>query len=960
MDIRNVKIINKIKECIFKIGRAYKAGGILLIIKRAFKKCFETNSANWLERDLTLPIPEFKPKISLEVSLQAWDETISWLKKEDRDWMLTPQELETAFKPGHLFPNVKSNGEIIGSIKVGAGKVFILDFKKYIEFPKEIAFHTDIYVLPEYRDLGIASYLLSEVMKSLKDNGFKKIRCHIPPWNVSSLKVHTRVGFKKIRYIRFLRILGFKILTDNPAKIIFKKSENLFARILLFIKINGLQYGLKNIINKKQKMFSRLKKIRGLIILYSRIVYIFRYFYRKLYHNPIKILYTHRIIDIDDELYSLLKDLDYLTIDEFKRRIEYLYRHYRFISLRQALDYREKGNCPANCVVLTFDDGYKCLYKKALPVLRKYKIPATVFVSTGPISDGSILWYDQLLYMIGKAEVGEFSLPFIPGKTYKVNTDADKKEVFCELVQHLKRIEFSEMEQKLEIIREKLKINKEELSKNELMLTWNEIKEMKETGLISFGAHTVHHPILTKMNIENAKYEIRESKRVMEEKLGLAVEQFAYPNGDYNTKIENIVKSSGYACACTTMEENGNTEFNPFTLGRGGFTHEPFNVFGLRMAGVFDMAYYLGDSFKNAQYWLPGYISNRLKNTIQPAAKKKPRHIYLSICDHFEPLWGGVSYEVGLSRVKRWVENYPALADKHKDSDGNIPKYTFFFPIEEYEPEYLNMLSDLCHKGYGEVEIHLHHDNDTADNLRKQLIDFKTLLADKYKLLSRDKTTGEIKYGFIHGNWALDNSRPDGRYCGINNELQILEETGCYADFSMPSAPDVTQTAKVNSIYYAIDNPEKPKSHNFGIDVKRGENNQQGLLMVQGPLLFNWHREKRFVFPSIENSCIDHSDFITMDRIRLWLDANIHVKGMPNIKFIKLYTHGCQEKNTQYLLEQGLDSLFTCLEGHYNDGEKFILHYVSAREMVNVIKAIEDSVNLRSIASIRDYKMVRL
>ena len=83
------------------------------------------------------------------------------------------------------------------------------------------------------------------------------------------------------------------------------------------------------------------------------------------------------------------------------------------------------------------------------------------------------------------------------------------------------------------------------------------------------------------------------------------------------------------------------------------------------------------------------------------------------------------------------------------------------------------------------------------------MLAFKELLADRHGLLARRRDTGELPYGFIHGNWALDNSRPDGRCCGVNNELAILRETGCYADFTLPSAPSPAQTAKINSIYYA-------------------------------------------------------------------------------------------------------------------------------------------------------------
>ena len=105
---------------------------------------------------------------------------------------------------------------------------------------------------------------------------------------------------------------------------------------------------------------------------------------------------------------------------------------------------------------------------------------------------------------------------------------------------------------------------------------------------------------------------------------------------------------------------------------------------------------------------------------------------------------------------------------------------------------------------------------------RRRSLDFKELLADRHGLLSRDRRTGELAYGFIHGNWALDNSRPDGRWCGVNNELDVLRETGCYADFTLPSAPSPTQTRKINSLYYAVDDPAAPRSHDTGVDVGDG------------------------------------------------------------------------------------------------------------------------------------------
>lgn len=218
MGTLNVQAVSKLEEYLSKIKKAYRTGGIFLVLKGGFKKSFEMNKAYWFERDLSLPIPKFNAKIPLEVNIQAKDETFEWLKKEDRVWMLDPQEIKVALEQGHFLSNIKYKGQIIGSIKVGFGKVFILDFKKNIYFPDKVAFHTDVYVVPEYRGLGVTPYLMTEVMRFLKDKGFVKIRCHIPPWNVASIKSHTKIGFKKIRYIRFFRIFGLRILTSDPAR----------------------------------------------------------------------------------------------------------------------------------------------------------------------------------------------------------------------------------------------------------------------------------------------------------------------------------------------------------------------------------------------------------------------------------------------------------------------------------------------------------------------------------------------------------------------------------------------------------------------------------------------------------------------------------------------------------------------------------------------------------------------
>lgn len=342
---------------------------------------------------------------------------------------------------------------------------------------------------------------------------------------------------------------------------------------------------------------------------------------------------------------------------------------------------------------------------------------------------------------------------------------------------------------------------------------------------------------------------------------------------------------------------------------------------------------------KNMLGWLPAYLSRILRPTPSHSGKK---HVLFCFVDHFEPRWGRqVDMETERQRVQAWVTGYPAMAKEFVDADGCHPKHSFFFPIEEYEPEHLEALRGICASGLGEIEVHLHHDDDTAANLTVTLREFAEELHERFGALPRDPQTGELRYAFIHGNWVLDNSGHDGRWCGVNNELLVLRDTGCYADFTFPAAPHESQPQQINSLYYATDDPEMPKSHNRGTPVAVGKEESGDLLLITGPLTLNWKNRKLGFMPRIENADIRASNPPTPDRVDAWVHTNIHVVGRPDWVFIKVHTHGAPEAESSALLGDPIKKMHAYLRDSYNDGEKYALHYVSAREMYNITKAAE-------------------
>lgn len=353
--------------------------------------------------------------------------------------------------------------------------------------------------------------------------------------------------------------------------------------------------------------------------------------------------------------------------------------------------------------------------------------------------------------------------------------------------------------------------------------------------------------------------------------------------------------------------------------------------------------------------WLGPYLLSRSRR--RPPRPDETVHVLLCITDHYEPKANRATVADGRRRVETWAREYPRQFARFKDSDGRTPRHSFFFPIEEYEPEYLDLLADLCRQGFGEVEIHLHHHNDTAENLRASLVGFRDLLVQRHGLLSRHRDTGEVQYAFIHGNWALCNSRPDRAWCGVDNEIAILRETGCYADFTFPSAPDATQPPLVNRLYYAVDRPGQSRSHFQGWEMGRADVPENALLLMQGPLLLDWGRRKWGVLPRLENACLQATQPPSLARLDNWLRARIQAPGRPDWFFVKLHAHGAPEEAHNVLLGEPMVRFHEALAQRARDNPRFQFHYVTAREMYNLAKAAEAGYQ-GPVAQARDYLFV--
>jgi hypothetical protein len=338
---------------------------------------------------------------------------------------------------------------------------------------------------------------------------------------------------------------------------------------------------------------------------------------------------------------------------------------------------------------------------------------------------------------------------------------------------------------------------------------------------------------------------------------------------------------------------------------------------------------------RRVDLWLPGYLRDLPgRVSARRARRGKLTHVFFLVCDHFEPRHKAQREGQAADRVATWRREYPAFQARCRERFGHAPLHTWFYP-PHHGQEHLPELAAMAHGGGGEIELHYHHRDDTAQSLTRDLK--RTLsLYRRHGLLLEAGEPPRTRFGFVHGDWTLDNAC-DGHLCGVNGELSILASLGCWGDFTMPSGNDA-QTRKTNAIYYAVDDPARHKSHDSGRDAEVGRSDPHGFFLMQGPLGINWRSPGH---PRIENASLTTQNWGRPDRVRAWLDSQVHVKGRPEWLFVKLHTHGAVENDFDALFGELGMRMHEALNEMCNDGVNYRLHYVTARQAYNLAKAAE-------------------
>lgn len=291
-----------------------------------------------------------------------------------------------------------------------------------------------------------------------------------------------------------------------------------------------------------------------------------------------QILIYHRVNDDRDPYFGGIPTLD------FERQMAYVSSRFHVLPLSDLVAGLRGGTLPDNAIAVTLDDGYRDNYLHAFPILQRHSIPATIFLTTAAIGSDRQLWHDDVFSAF--RETREPTLePYSPTAARRaLTTVPERLGAQQEFLTYIRTLSEAERDAAVSRLREALRVGPPRPAPG-LMLSWEEVRTMSGAG-IRFGSHTATHPILSRVDRAHAKREIEDSKRAIEERLGVPVDGLAYPNGtraDFLPETKTLLEEAGYRYAVTTIGGSNEPEQDVYELRRATPWDEDIFAFGLRL-----------------------------------------------------------------------------------------------------------------------------------------------------------------------------------------------------------------------------------------------------------------------------------------------------------------------------------------------------------------------------------------
>lgn len=310
-----------------------------------------------------------------------------------------------------------------------------------------------------------------------------------------------------------------------------------------------------------------------------RLSGVFRVF-RRLNRNRLIILTYHSVLPSASGIDGG-ESRNVVDEDMFAWQMRYLAKHYRCVALEEAVSLLGSDRClPPYSVVVTFDDGFRNNLRYAVPILRQCGIPATIFVTTGHVENGTrLLWTERVGRLLGRAAVPQTVTLAGDRKplTLSFRTAAEREQARRLALTWLKGLPSGQRDEAIRALEHQVRpddSNPDGAAAPDVdrytFLNWTDTRELAR-GDVTIGSHTVEHPILSSLDDESRKREVVESKRQIEQQLGRPCTLFSYPNGtadDFDDRDKANLRKAGYVAALTQIGGLNDKRTDPFALRR--------------------------------------------------------------------------------------------------------------------------------------------------------------------------------------------------------------------------------------------------------------------------------------------------------------------------------------------------------------------------------------------------------
>jgi len=260
-----------------------------------------------------------------------------------------------------------------------------------------------------------------------------------------------------------------------------------------------------------------------------------------------------------------------LTRSVFQQQIAHLTRNYEVMAIDDVVACLTEGRrFPRRAVAVTFDDGYRDNVTEAFPVVRELSCPMTIFLTAGLIGTTETLWWDKLLYVVRNTAEPRTTVERVFADHGAPPPDWRGPDVEAAILA-FKQLPEGGMQEAVDAIAARLGVDPTRNAADHMM-SWDEARMMADSGLVTMGAHTMTHRNLKKLDLDDARREIVESKRRIEQELARPVDLFAYPFGnpanDYTDAVKGIVRAAGFTSAFSIVFGIAGRGADPYEIPR--------------------------------------------------------------------------------------------------------------------------------------------------------------------------------------------------------------------------------------------------------------------------------------------------------------------------------------------------------------------------------------------------------